>query len=238
MTISILIPVYNEERTVIKIIERVEKVIFPPGVGKEIIIVDDASGDATYKKLRKYLHGRKYIKLFQHSINKGKGAAVQTAISKAKGDIFVIQDADLEYNPSDLPRLVQPIIENKYQVVYGSRLMNFPLKLIGPGRTPLLSHYFGNKFLTLMTNVLYFKNITDMETCYKAFASNVIKKINIKSNRFNIEPEVTAKILKQGIDIHEIPIKVNPRGYKEGKKISWKDGFSAVWTLLKYRIID
>ena len=159
-------------------------------------------------------------------------------IKESTGDIILIQDADLEYNPNDYPKLLKPILDGKAEVVYGSRLANYPLKITGSKKTPLVTHFIGNKLLTLFTNILYGNELTDMETCYKVFKKQVIKDMKIKAKRFDFEPEFTAKVMKKGINIYEVPIKVNPRGYEEGKKITWVDGIIAVWTLLKYRFVD
>jgi len=232
--LSIIIPVYNEESTIKEILKRVKKVKLNGGLVKEIIVVDDKSKDGSLKILK----GIRGIKLFCHKVNQGKGAAVRTGMSHAIGDIFLIQDADLEYNPEDYNRLLCPMLDGKTKVVYGTRLKNYPLKLFGTRKTPLFTHYFGNKFLTLVTNMLYGEELTDMETCYKVFTKEVIDGMRINSNRFEFEPEFTAKIMKKGHKIHEVPIKVKPRGYDEGKKITWKDGFIAIWTLVKYRFVD
>ncbi len=231
MKLSIIIPVYNEEKTIAKIIKKVKNTVLPRGVEKEIVVVDDASQDLTPVILSKI----KGIKVFRHKENTGKGGAVLTGIKNSEGEVIVIQDADLEYNPKDISRLLKPILEKKSEVVYGSRLKNYSLRIFGSRRTPFLSHYFGNKFLTFITNLLYKANITDMETGYKMFKRKVLDGIELKSKRFEFEPEITAKILKKGLEIHEIPIKIKPRGYKEGKKISWVDGFVAVLTLFRYR---
>lgn len=232
--LSVIIPVYNEEPTIREILKRVKNVKLKNRLKKEIIVVDDKSKDGSLKILRNI----KGIKLFSHKVNCGKGAAVRTGISHAKGDIFLIQDADLEYDPKDYNKLILPILNGGTKVVYGTRLKNYPLKLFGSHKTPLFMHYFGNKFLTLVTNFLYGEELTDMETCYKVFTKEVIDGVRINSNRFEFEPEITAKILKRGYKIHEVPIKVKPRGYEDGKKITWRDGFSAVYTLLKYRFMD
>jgi glycosyltransferase involved in cell wall biosynthesis len=234
MKLSIIIPVYNEEETIAKILHKVKKVSLPGRLTKEIIVINDASTDKTTNKLK----GMPGIKVLHHSENKGKGAAVWTGMKRASGDIILIQDADLEYDPQDYPRLLRPILSGRAGVVYGSRLKQYSLKIIGEDKTPLLAHYFGNKLLTFVTNVLFGGGLTDMETCYKVFKKSVLKNIKLKSSRFEFEPEVTAKILKRGYKIVEVPIKVKPRNYSEGKKISWRDGFIALWTLFKYRVTD
>lgn len=236
MKLSIIIPVYNEERTVAELIKRVSTANLPKDLKKEIIIIDDGSYDRTLQVINKIR--TKTFKLITHASNRGKGAAVRTGLENATGDIFIIQDADLEYDPNDYIKLLEPIRKKKAQVVYGTRLADYPLKLWGKEKTPLPLNLIANKFLTFLTNTLYVSQITDMETCYKVFTKDVLNNITLSSNRFNIEPEITAKILNRGYDIYEIPIKVNPRTYKEGKKINWKDGVSAVWTLLKYRFTN
>jgi dolichol-phosphate mannosyltransferase len=240
MKLSIIIPVYNEEKTVEELIQKVKAVKLPRKFQKEIVVVDDGSDDNTKLILNRVHNDWKkssgQLKIFMHKKNLGKGAAVRDGIKKASGDILIIQDADLEYDPNDYNKLLKPILNNKAQVVYGSRLANYPLKFSGAKRTPFVSHYLGNKFLTVMTNLLYGSNLTDMETCYKVFKKEVLKGIEIDSDRFEFEPEITAKILKKGIKIIEVKISIKPRGYEEGKKISWKDGFGALLTLIKYRL--
>lgn len=220
--ITILIPVFNELNTLEKILQQVESVDFC-GLDKEIILVDDFSTDGTRKLYSKITH-----KVIYHDENKGKGAALRTGIEAASGDIIIIQDADLEYNPIDYVPLVELIKSNKADVVYGSRFAD--------GRNSenfLFLSFLANKFLTFMTRILYNAKITDMETCYKAFRADIIKKIEIKSNRFDFEPEITAKILKKGVRFRELPISYNARTTEAGKKITWRDGVQAVWTLLR-----
>lgn len=237
MTLSIIIPAYNEERTITEILQKVKEVGIPD-VKIEIVIVDDGSKDNTLILIKDFAKNEKNIKVFEHKKNRGKGAAVQTGIKNSTGDILIIQDADLEYNPSDIPRLVAPILKKKVRVVYGTRLRMKPV-LFGKNRTPLIIHFFGNKFLSLLTSVLYGAHVTDMETCYKAFEKDVLKNVRLKSHSFDFEPEITAKILKKGIKILEIDIKTKPRGYGEGKKLhTVRDGTIALWTLVKYRFVN
>ena len=234
MKLSIIIPAFNEKSTINEIIRRVKKAKLPKTIQKEIIIVDDASTDETSEIIKNL----KSVRSYRQKINLGKGAAVIKGIKMSTGDILIIQDADLEYNPADFFRLVKPILDGKTKVVYGSRLKNYPLRFFGKKRTPLISHYLGNKLLTLFTNLLFLNGTSDMETGYKVFKREVVSDMVLKSKRFEFEPEITAKILKKGIKIYEVPIKVSPRGYDEGKKITWRDGFIALWTLVKYRFID
>lgn len=228
MKLSIIIPIYNEENTLKKILNKIENVNI--GIDKEIIIVDDFSTDGTRKILKTL---EKKYKIIYHDYNKGKGAALRTGFSHATGDLIIIQDADLEYNPNDYPNLIKPILDGEIKVVYGNR---FPKLNLSKGF--ILSHLLGNKILSIVTSLLYLQRINDMETCYKVFNKEVIKDINLKANRFDIEPEITAKILKKGYKIKEIPISFNPRSFKEGKKITWKDGLIALWCLVKYRFIN
>ena len=225
MKLSILIPIYNERATVLEIIKRVQAVAFE----KEIIAVDDGSTDGTRELLPET--EKDGVIVLYHDYNRGKGAAIRTALERATGDIIVIQDADLEYDPRDYGQLVQPIVEGRAKVVYGSRFL-------GPRMAMFFWHMLANKMLTLMTNILYDTILSDMETGYKAFRADVIKNMMLRSHRFDFEPEVTAKVLKQRIRIFEVPISYYGREYSEGKKIGMKDGFIAVWTLLKYRFVD
>lgn len=228
MKLSVVIPVYNEVKTIEKIISRVQKV----PLEKEIIIVDDGSTDGTHKKLKKINKRSKDVKIFYHKRNKGKGAALRTGFNKVKGDVVIIQDADLEYNPKEYPKLLQPILDNRADVVYGSRFLG------GPHRVLFFWHYVGNKFLTLLSNLVTNINLTDMETGYKAFKSQVLNDITLKSNRFGFEPEFTIKIAKRGYRIYEVPISYSGRNYSEGKKITWKDGIVAIFAILWFRFFD
>ena len=223
MRLSVIIPIYNERATVRALLDRVEAVPVPV----EIIVVDDCSSDGTTEILQE-LEGPNRIILF-HKTNQGKGAALRTGVAHATGDYVVIQDADLEYDPQDYPKLLKPVLDGRATVVYGSRLQ--------AGRPSMFwRHWMANRVLTGLTNLLYGATLTDMETCYKLFRTDIIKNIRIKSNRFNVEPEVTAKLLRTGIVIHEVPIAYSGRNVSEGKKIGWKDFVSAVWTLVRYRL--
>jgi glycosyltransferase involved in cell wall biosynthesis len=227
MKLSIIIPVYNEEKTIIMVLDRIKNVNLKD-IQKEVIVIDDGSKDRTVELLRKYAGLR--FKLIRHSKNMGKGAAVRTGIDNSTGDILLIQDADLEYDPRDYPKLLKPIIEGGKDVVYGSRMIYTP-KHKG-------LHYFGNIFLTLMTNLLYRNRITDMETCYKVMRREVLNGIRLRARSFDLEPEITAKISKKGYKIFEVPISFNPRSFKEGKKINVLDGIKALYYLIKYRFGD
>lgn len=229
--LSIIIPVYNEEKTLLEILNRINKVKLGD-IKKEIIIVDDFSTDSTRAILGKLRH--KYKVLF-HNKNSGKGSAIKTALKNATGDIILIQDADLEYNPNDYKVLLKPILNKQTKVVYGSRFIGKPYKKWSSGKNIIRSHLIGNKLLSLITQMLYFRKVTDMETCYKVFRKEVIKDIKLKSKRFDFEPEITSKILRRGYKIIEVPISFNPRTFEEGKKITWKDGVKALFAIIKYR---
>lgn len=240
MNLSIIIPVFNEEKTIKEVLEKVIALKIPK-VEKEIIIIDDGSKDTTARQVNKVLqkHKLEKISFFQQKTNKGKGAAVALGISHAKGEYIIIQDADLEYNPADIIRLTNTLGEKSHIAVYGTRLKRLPHFNKEESRPRFLVHYLGNKMLSLITSVLYGQWVTDMETCYKLFPKSAINGITIRARGFEFEPEITAKLIKKGIKILEIPITTKPRGYEEGKKLDTvKDGIKAVRTLLKYRFVD
>lgn len=227
MKLSVIIPVYNEVESILTILKRVQDT----KLATEIILVDDGSKDGTRDVLTK-LTGKKGLNIILHEKNQGKGAAVRTGMAAAKGDVLLIQDADLEYDPRDYPELLRPIQEGLADVVYGSRFLG------KAHRVTMFWHLMANKLLTLMTNILYDTILTDMETGYKVFRKEVIQGMVIRANSFNFEPEFTAKILKRKYRIFEVPITFNPRDYSQGKKIKLHDAFEAVWALLKYRFVD
>ena len=227
MNLSVVIPVYNEVNNIAEILKRVQATHLPT----EIIVVDDGSQDGT-RTILQQLDGQGKVRVILHEQNQGKGAAVVTGMNAAQGDILLIQDADLEYDPRDYPTLLQPIQEGVAEVVYGSRFLG------APHRVAMFWHMVANKLLTLMTNMLYNTILTDMETGYKVFRREVIQGMKIRSKRFNFEPEFTAKVLKRRYSIFEVPISFNPRDYSQGKKIKLKDAFEAVWALLIYRFFD
>jgi glycosyltransferase involved in cell wall biosynthesis len=227
MNLSVIIPVYNEVKNINEIVKRV----LATKLAKEIVIVDDGSQDGTRDLLQK-MDGRKKVRVILHEKNQGKGAAVVTGLKAATGDVLLIQDADLEYDPRDYPALLKPIQEGLADVVYGSRFLG------AARRVTMFWHQLANQLLTLMTNILYDSILTDMETGYKVFRREVVQDIHIRAKRFNFEPEFTAKILKRKYRIFEVPITFNPRDYSEGKKIKLHDAFEAVWALLKYRFVD
>jgi len=225
MKLSVVMPVYNEKGTVHEIIARVLKV--DTGLEKELVIVDDFSTDGTRDVLGQLDNPR--IKVFFHPKNMGKGAALRTGFSQAQGDIVLIQDADLEYDPREYPKLLEPLLDGRADVVYGSRFLG------GPHRVLFFWHYVANKMLTGFANLLSNLNLTDMETCYKVFKKDVLSRIRLKSDRFGFEPEVTIKVAKLKCRVYEVPISYSGRDYSEGKKIGWKDGLAAIYHLLRYK---
>jgi len=227
-TLSVIVPCYNERATVAELLRRVREV----PIDKEIIVIDDVSTDGSRDVVARLAGEWPEIRQIIQDVNQGKGAAIRRGISEARGDIVLIQDADLEYDPSDYPRLVQPILDGHADVVFGSRFEGYPRRVM------LFWHRMGNTFLTFLSNMTTNLDLTDMETCYKVFRREVIQSITLRSNRFGIEPEITAKLAKRGYRIYEVPISYYGRDYWEGKKINWKDGFSAIWTILKYGLFD
>ncbi len=228
--LSIVIPVFNEKNTLRELVRSVEAVSMP-GIGKEILLVDDFSTDGTRSILKEEMEGRGGgIRVLYHDRNRGKGAALRTGISQTTGDIVLIQDADLEYDPREYPKLLAPILAGKADVVYGSRFAGGESK-----RVLFYWHSLGNKFLTHLSNMFTNINLTDIETCYKVFRGDVIRNIRIEEDRFGFEPEVTSKVARMGCRIYEVGIGYSGRTYAEGKKITWKDGVRAIWCILKYR---
>lgn len=232
MKISILIPVFNEERTISKIINKVDEIKL--SIKKEIIVIDDGSTDSTVSKIDK-----KKVRLILQHKNKGKGAAIRAGLKIATGDYVIIQDADLEYDPKLISILLKPILENKAEVVFGTRLNRMPHLRDEESNPRFILHYLGNRSLSFMASILYGQWLTDIETCYKIFPRSALKNIKLRSNRFDFEPEITAKLIKKGYKIYELPIKANPRGVNEGKKLrTFHDGSIAFYTLIKYRFYD
>ena len=225
--LSVVIPVYNERATIRAVIDRVQAV----DIAKEIIVVDDASTDGTREVLAGLDQSR--IRVFYHERNRGKGAALRTGFEHISGDIVIVQDADLEYDPQEYHGLIRPIREGKADVVFGSRFLGGR-----PHRVLLFWHSVANGALTLLSNMITNLNLTDMETCYKVFRREVLEGMILRSDRFGFEPEFTLKVARKGWRVYEVPISYHGRDYSEGKKIGWKDGFSAIWTIIKYRFID
>jgi len=229
MKLSVVIPVYNERTTLPIVLERVRKEPVP----KEIIIVDDGSTDGTREYLGDLSNpAQRDVLVLLHDRNRGKGAALRTAFQAVSGDVVIIQDSDLEYDPKDYGKLLEPILDGRADVVYGSRFLG------GPHRVLFFWHYLGNKILTLVSNMLTNLNLSDMETCYKAFRVDVLRSLTLKSNRFDIEPEITVKLARARYRIYETPISYSGRDYSEGKKITWRDAIPALWALFKYRFFD
>ena len=227
MKISIVIPVFNESKTICDVIARVEEAIND----KEIIIVDDNSTDGTRDLLLKY-EGKKDFKVIYQPKNKGKGAALRAGFDVAKGEIIIVQDADLEYNPKDYPILLEPILDNRADVVYGSRFLG------GPHRVLFFWHYLGNLFLTTLSNMFTNINLSDMETGYKVFRRKILESITLKCDRFGFEPEFTSKVARKKFIIYEVPISYSGRDYSQGKKINWKDGVAALWFIFRFRFFN
>lgn len=228
MKVSVVIPVYNEVGTVEEIVARVQAV----SMDKEIVIVDDASTDGTRERLEEIDQTHEDVTVLYHDHNQGKGAALRTGFNSATGDVVIIQDADLEYDPREYPVLLEPIMDGRADVVYGSRFLG------GPHRVLFFWHYVGNKFLTLLSNALTNLNLTDMETCYKVFKREILEGMTLRSNRFGFEPEFTIKAAKKRLRIYEVPISYSGRTYAEGKKIGWKDGVKAIFSIFYFRFFD
>lgn len=226
MLLSVIMPVYNERETIEEIIDMVMNEKTP----KELIIVDDCSVDGAREFLKEY--SREGVRIFFHDVNQGKGAAIRTGQQHVNGDMVVIQDADLEYDPNEYPRLIRPILHNNADVVYGSRFIGEEKRVL------YFWHSLGNRFLTLLSNMMTNLNLSDMETCYKAFRTETFKKITIESDRFGMEPELTAKVAKMGCRVYEVPISYHGRSYSEGKKITWRDGVSAIWCIIKFNLLQ
>ena len=223
-SLTVIMPVFNERATVAEVIRRMRAVELP--VTLQVIVVDDCSSDGSDKVLRALEDST--VRVIRHEKNEGKGAAIRTGLAQARGDLLLVQDADLEYDPNDWSRLLEPILAGKARVVYGSRFT-------GERKNMLPLHWMGNRLLSLVTNVLYSSTLSDMETCYKLIDAEVLEGVTITANRFDFEPEITAKVLRQGHRIYEVPISYAGREYHEGKKITWQDGFRALFTLVKFR---
>ena len=231
--LSVVIPVYNERQTVLELLARVARAPLPPGVELEMVVVDDGSKDGTRELLQDFAAKTELpLRYFEQPVNQGKGAALRRGFAEAKGDVLLVQDADLEYDPREYPVLLAPILDGEADVVYGSRFLG------GPHRVLFFWHYLGNRFLTTLSNMLTDLNLTDMETCYKAFRRELLEGVTLRSNRFGIEPELTARFARSRARIYEVPISYRGRTYAEGKKIGWKDGFSAIWAILKFNLFS
>jgi len=228
---SVVMPVFNEQATITQIIQRVLDVQLPRDTALELVVVDDCSTDGTRELLQRHQPDAR-VRLILQPRNQGKGAALRRGFREVQGDIVVVQDADLEYDPREYLRLIEPILDGRADVVFGSRFLG------GPHRVMLFWHYMANMALTTLSNILTDLNLTDMETCYKAFRTEVVQQIELKEDRFGFEPEFTAKVAHRGFRIYEVPISYHGRTYEEGKKIGWRDGFAAIWTILRVNLWD
>jgi len=225
MKVTVIMPVYNEAKTIMDVLRLVNTVEFD----KEIVVVDDCSTDGTRAMLKKEFGDKSCnIRIFYHERNMGKGGAIQTALRHAEGEYVIVQDADMEYSPQDMAKMARLAVETGAEAIYGSRFL-------ATWKSTSLPHFLVNRFLTAITNVFFRGTLTDMETCYKMIKTDILREADIQANRFDFEPEVTAKLLKRGYVIREIPVSYNARGYDEGKKIGWRDGIEAIWTLVKWR---
>ncbi len=237
MKLSVVVPVFNEEATLAELLDKVSAAPLPETVGElEMVVVDDCSSDGTWAAIERWQPLDREddrplgVSRHRHRENRGKGAALRTGFAVTSGDVILIQDADLEYDPVDYPVLLQPIVDGRAEVVFGSRFLG------GPHRVLFFWHYLGNTFLTLLSNVCSDLNLTDMETCYKVFTRDVLERITLVSDRFGFEPEFTAKVARLGVRIYEVPIAYHGRTYAEGKKIGWKDGVAALWSILRFNV--
>jgi glycosyltransferase involved in cell wall biosynthesis len=234
--LSVVVPAFNEERTIGELLRRVAEAPLPAGIAMEIVVVDDGSTDGTRERMRSLLAGRRAsevpLRFFEQAKNQGKGAALRRGFAEATGEWIVVQDADLEYDPRDFSRLLQPVLEEGADVVFGSRFAG------GPHRVLFYWHSLGNRFLTTVSNMFSDLNLSDMETCYKLFRRSLLEGVELRSNRFGIEPELTARFARLRAKIYEVPISYHGRTYAEGKKIGWKDGFAALWAILRYNLFQ